>query len=160
VLAALLSAEHDHALRALELERQLDKNPRKDVACWKDFLPNYGVFLSSAFTPVTDPAHPDFAPTSPELVRAMIADYAARYIQLDDRDAWFDQLRAVARDHGFAPTTGDYKRNPEAFTGSIAEASNVIRMALTGQRRSPDLFLVCAVIGESEVRKRLAAVSG
>ena len=160
VLARLLLTEHDHALRALVLERKFDKNPRKDVACWKDFLPNYGVFLPSAFTPVTDAAHPDFAPTSPQLVRAMIADYAARYVQLDDRDAWFDQLRAVANDHGFAPTTGDYKRNPEAFTGSIAEASNVIRVALTGQRRSPDLFLVCAVIGEAEVRQRLASVLG
>lgn len=159
-LAALLATEHDNALRALVLEQQIDKNPRKDVANWQDFLPNYRVFLPSAYTPVTDVAHPDFAPTPVEVVRAVIADYSARYTQIDDRDAWFDQLRAVAKDHGFAPTTGDYKRNPEAFTGSIAEASNVIRIALTGQRRSADLFLVCQVIGADEVQKRLRAALG
>ncbi len=157
-LAAILAGEGGHVLKAFELERSLDKNPRKDVAAWRDFLPNYSVFLPSVFEGVSDPAHPDFAPTAPDLVRAVIGDYLGRYQQVDDRDAWFDTLRAVAKDHGFAPTTGDYKRNPEAFVGSIAEASNVIRVGLAGARRSPDLFLICQAIGEAEVRKRLSAL--
>jgi glutamyl-tRNA synthetase len=156
--AALLEREEAQLLKAFELERQIDKNPRKDVAAWRDVLPNYRVFLPSAFAGVSDPAHPDFEPTSPDLVRAVTADYLARYNHGDDRDTWFDGLRAIARDHGFATTTGDYKRNPEAFVGPIAEASNIIRVGLTGARRSPDLYLVSQVIGEEEARRRLGAL--
>ena len=159
-LAAILTREGDQLRHAFELEAQIDKNPRKDLAAWRDVLPNYGVFLPSIYLPVTDLAHEDFAPTSPDVVRAMLTDYLARYVHGGERDAWFDGLRGVAQDHGFAPTTGDYKRNPDGFTGSIAEASNVVRIALAGARRSADLFLICQVIGEDEVRKRIGALLG
>lgn len=158
--AALLDKEEAQLLRAFALERQIDKNPRKDVAAWRDVLPNYRVFLPSAFTGVTDPAHEDFAPTKPELVRAFIADYLARYDHSQDRDTWFEGLRTLAQEHGYAPTTGEYKRNPEAFVGPIAEASNIIRVGLAGARRSPDLYLISQVIGEEEARKRLGALLG
>jgi glutamyl-tRNA synthetase len=83
-----------------------------------------------------------------------------RYDHAADRDTWFETLRAIASDHGFAPTTGEYKRNPEQFVGPISEASGIIRVALTGSRHSPDLFLVCQVIGEAEMRIRLGNVLG
>jgi len=118
------------------------------------------VLLPSAFSGIADPAHDDFAPTKPELARAFIADYLARYDHGQDRDTWFEGLRTLAQEHGFAPTTGEYKRNPESFVGPIAEASNIIRIGLTGARRSPDLYLVSQVIGEDEARKRLGALLG
>lgn len=158
--AAMLEREEAQLLKAFELEQRIDKNPRKDVAMWRDVLPNYRVFLPSAFTGVSDLAHPDFEPTKPDVIRAVVTDYLARYNHADDRDTWFDGLCSVARDHGFATSTGDYKRNPEAFTGSIAEASNIIRVGLAGARRSPDLYLICQTIGEAEVRKRLSALLG
>ena len=101
-----------------------------------------------------------FAPTVPEVVRALLADYLDTYDHAADRDAWFAGVRAAAGRHGFAQTTGDYKRNPEAFTGSIGEASNVLRIALTGARQSPDLYVVCQAIGEDAVRARIAALLG
>lgn len=159
-LSALLAVEHDVALRAFELERAHDRNPRKDVAQWSDYLPNYRIFFSTIYETVTDPAHERFAPIAAEVVRALLTDYLSAYDHSATRDIWFEGVRSAAARHGFAATTGEYKRNPEAFTGSIGDASNVLRIALTGARQSPDLYVVCQAIGEDEVRRRIEALLG
>ena len=158
-LAALLETEGERLLRAFELERAIDRNPRKDVAKWSDVLAQYAVFLPSRFMPTTDPAHAEFRVGNPDLVRAVIADYAEGYDHAEDRDAWFERVRELAVRHGFAAKMGDYKRDPDAYAGSIADASNIIRIAMTGQARSPDLYLISQVVGEDEVRRRLAPLA-
>lgn len=155
--AAALAADPDALLRAFELERELEANPRKDVAKWSDVLPSYRAMLPGGVAPVTDAGDEAFAPTAAEVVRAVLADFADGYRHLDDRTEWFAQVRAVAARHGFAATAGEYKRAPDAFVGPISEASNIIRVALTGARRSPDLFMIARLIGEAEVLARLRA---
>jgi len=72
---------------------------------------------------------------------------------------WFEQIRTLAGSLGFALRQKDYKKNPDAYPGSIAHVSQVIRVLLTGSRRSPDLGEVCAAIGEPEVLRRALALS-
>ena len=76
-----------------------------------------------------------------------------------NKEAWFEQIRSLASDHGFAPTAGQYKKNPENFAGSISHVSNAIRIALTGLTQSPELFLVAQNIGEAEVLRRIRALT-
>ncbi len=157
-LTAILDVEHARALAAFELERMHDRNPRKDLAQWSDYLAAYRVFLPAAFSGVDSLADERFDPTPPDLVRALLEDYLGVYDHAEDRDAWFERVRALAARHGFAPTTGEWKRTPDAFVGPIAQASNVLRVALTAARQSPDLYVVCQAIGEGEVRGRIGAL--
>jgi len=53
----------------------------------------------------------------------------------------------------------EYKKDPSAYVGSIREASQVIRVLLTGSRRSPGLHAVAAALGEDEVRRRIGNLS-
>jgi glutamyl-tRNA synthetase len=48
--------------------------------------------------------------------------------------------------------------NPDGYPGSIREASQVIRVLLTGSTRSPALHLVAATLGEDEVRRRVGSI--
>ena len=57
---------------------------------------------------------------------------------------WFDQIRRLAAELGFAPNQKVYKQDPHRYKGSIREASQVIRVLLTGTPRSPDLAQVAA----------------
>lgn len=159
-LAALLWSEGDFLARAFQYEREFSDNPRKDVANWQDVLTYYSAFLPSQVTPVDDPGREEFAPTKPEVVRSVVRDFLSSYVQTDDKDAWFEQLRRAAKANGFALAGGEYKKNPEAFTGPMGEAANVIRVALTGRRNSPDLFVICRTVGEAEVRRRLEPLAG
>jgi glutamyl-tRNA synthetase len=51
-----------------------------------------------------------------------------------------------------------YKQDPAAYPGSIREASQIIRVLLTGTPRSPDLAAVAAALGADEVLRRVRAV--
>ncbi len=72
---------------------------------------------------------------------------------------WFDQVRELAARLGFAPSQKEYKKNPDAYPGSIAEASAVIRVLITGTRRSPDLAQIAAALGPDEVLRRVRALA-
>jgi glutamyl-tRNA synthetase len=158
-LVPILEAERPLALRALAIERENTDNPRKDLRKWADFRAVYGYFFPELFAMVTDPADPRFGGLDPDLVRA-VADAFARSYQPPAGDAaeWFGQIRQLAADLGFAPNQKAYKQNPEAYPGSIREASQIIRIMLTGTPRSPDLPLVAAALGTDEVLRRVRAL--
>ncbi|HWG03111.1 MAG TPA: glutamate--tRNA ligase family protein [Trebonia sp.] len=162
-LAKTLSAERPLALRALSIERgEGVANPRKDLRKWADFRPVYGYFFPEIFVPVTDPSDERFGGLSPDLVRALAAGFADGYQppSASPEAAWFDQIRALAAALGFAPNQKTYKKDPDAYSGSIADASAVIRVLITGTRRSPDLAAICAALGADEVVTRARAVLG
>jgi glutamyl-tRNA synthetase len=157
-LAAVLESEPDLALRALAIEREGVANPRKDVRKWADFRPVYGYFFSGLFRPVTDPADPRFGSLDPDLVGAVAAAIADRY--RPDGDDWFDQIRRAAVSLGFAPSRKVYRQDPASYPGSIVEASQVVRVLLTGTRDSPGLAPVAIALGPDEVLRRIYALGG
>lgn len=158
-LVKVLETSRDLALRALAVEREGVDNPRKDLRKWSDFRPAYGFFFPSLFPLVSDPADDRFGGLPPELVRAMLTDFASVYAWTDDSQAWFEQIRALASRHGFAPNPKEFKKNPDTYPGSIREAAQAIRVSLTGSTRSPDLWAVTAALGDEEVKRRLQAIS-
>ncbi len=157
-LAAVLAAHRELALRALAIEREGVPNPRKDLRKWADFLAVYGYFFPELFEPVTDPADPRLGGLDPALVRAVARQFADGYQPLPDPAEWFGQVRRLAADLGFAPSQKAYKQDPAAYHGSIREASQVIRVLLTGTTRSPELAEVTAALGIDEVLRRVRAV--
>jgi len=156
-LVPVLDANRDLALRALAVERDGVENPRKDLRKWSDFRPAYGFFFAELFTPVTDAADERLGGLDPRLVQAFLADFADGYQPLEDGREWFDQIRQLAAKHGFAPNPKEFKKNPDAYPGSIREASQLVRVTLTGSTRSPDLHAVATTLGPAEVRRRLSA---
>jgi glutamyl-tRNA synthetase len=157
-LAAVLETEPERALRALSIERDGVANPRKDLRKWADFRAVYGYFFPQLFDLVTDPADERFGGLDPDLVRAVARTFADGY-QPPTADAdWFDQIRQLAADLGFAPSQKVYKQDPATYRGSIREASQVIRVLLTGTPRSPDLAAVAGALGPDEVLRRVRAL--
>ena len=159
-LAAVLAAEQALALRALAIEREGAANLRKDLRKWADFPDVYGYFFPEVFMLVTDPADARFGGLDPDLVRAVAQAFADNYQPPVPETVWFDQIRRLAADLGFAPSQKVYKQDPGAYRGSISEASQVIRVLLTGTQRSPDLAEVAAALGTEEVLRRVRAVLG
>jgi glutamyl-tRNA synthetase len=158
-LASVVMAELDLALRALFVERVDTDKPRKDLHKWADFRRVYGFFFPEVFELVTDPLDERFGGLAPDMVRAIASGFAAGYVDPEPDVPWFDQIRTLAGELGFALRQKDYKKNPDAYPGSIADAAGVIRVLVTGSRQSPDLEQTCAALGRAEVLRRVTALS-
>ena len=159
-LADILAAEPDLALRALAIEREGTGNLRKDLRKWAEFRGVYGYFFSQLFELVTNPADARFGGVATDVVRAVADAFAVGYEPPGpDITNWFDQVRRLAAGLGFAPSQKVYKQDPAAYRGSITDASQVIRVLLTGTRRSPEMAEVARALGTEEVLRRVRAVS-
>jgi glutamyl-tRNA synthetase len=157
-LAEVLGTERELALRALAIDREGVANPRKDLRKWVDFRGVYGYFFPQFFELVTDPADARFGGLDPDLVRAVARAFAGAYQPPAPETDWFGQIRGLAADLGFAPSQKAYQQDPARYHGSIREASQVIRVLLTGTPRSPDLAAVAAALGTDEVLRRVRAL--
>jgi glutamyl-tRNA synthetase len=93
------------------------------------------------------------------VVAAYIGDLVDSYQHLDDPKEWFDQIRAASTRNGFAASPKEYKADPDAYHGSIREASQLVRVALTGSTRSPDMHAIAKALGPDEVLARLRVLA-
>ena len=161
-LAEVLAAEPALARRAIAVERDGVPNPRKDLRKWSDFRTAYGFFFPALFERLPGPDDARVTAASAVetgAVTAFVGDLVGSYEHLDDAGAWFDQIRGASTRNGFAANPKAYKADPDAYHGSIREAAQLVRLALTGSTRSPDLHAVARALGPDEVLGRLAVLA-
>jgi glutamyl-tRNA synthetase len=149
--AALLSRDRAYAESIFAIGRG-GKKPRKDLTVWRD-VPAYAGFFYDELFKIEDEYPDDFEKTD---IADVLADYLAAYDHSADRDAWFDGVKACASRCGFCPDMKEYKQNPDAFKGSVADVSMFIRVAVTGKMNSPDLYDVMHILGEERSRARIS----
>ena len=149
--ANILSADKEKALRIFSIGRG-GKKPRKDIAKWSEVKRFISFFYPALF--VREDAIPaQFADAD---VKAVLSAFAAGYDPADAQDVWFGKIKQIAADNGFCPDMKQYKADPEAFKGSVADVSMFIRVAVTGRVNSPDLYEVMNVLGGEEVLRRVS----
>ena len=52
----------------------------------------------------------------------------------------------------------EYKANPDAYKGSIADVTGIIRVAITNRQNTPDIFVIMDVLGAKKAQARLEKV--
>lgn len=148
-----LSGDRDYALKIFSIGRG-GKKPRKDIAVWSDVRGYAGFFYDKLFR-IEDRYPDNFAK---EDIAAVLDGYLKIYDPSADRDTWFAGVKECARLCGFAPETKEYKQNPDAYKGSVADVSMFLRVAVTGKLNSPDMYDVMQILGENRVRARISSM--
>ena len=124
------------------------KKPRKDLATWQDVKPYMGFFYDEYF--VSEGFGDKYEPA---VIKAALEAFLEGYDPADDANVWFDKVKAVTAKIGFAADMKEYKANPDAFPGSVADVSTFIRVAVTGKTNSPDLYTVMQILGSKAVER-------
>ncbi|MDI9540071.1 MAG: glutamate--tRNA ligase [Bacillota bacterium] len=91
-----------------------------------------------------------------ETARTLLTQFVETYDYNDDNSAWFDKVKTVSANNGYAAEMKDYKTNPEKYKGSVADVSEVIRIAVTGRKNTPDLWTIMQILGKEEVLNRIS----
>ncbi|MBO4725227.1 MAG: glutamate--tRNA ligase, partial [Firmicutes bacterium] len=94
---------------------------------------------------------------SAEDAKAVLTKYLEGYDHSDDQSVWFDKIRTIATDLGYAAKPKDYKKNPEMYKGHVGDVSTVIRLAVVGRAQSPDIWEIQQILGEERTRARVKA---
>ncbi|MGM9681759.1 MAG: glutamate--tRNA ligase [Eubacteriales bacterium] len=146
----VLTADPAYAKRILSIGRG-GKKPRKDLCTWSDAKPYMSLFYDRYFENVDSyPENFDKAD-----IRKALEAFRNRYDPSVDNNAWFDGLKKIAEELGFAPEVKQYKQNPDAYKGHVGDISTFIRIALTGKTNSPDLYEIMQIIGYDRSVARL-----
>lgn len=151
-LNAVLTSDPDYAKAILAIGRG-GKKPRKDFTVWTDVKPYLDFFYDDLFTVK------DSLPEGTDMtdVKATVAAFKETYDPADEMTVWFDKVKAIASDLGYAADMKAYKADPAAFKGSVADVSGFLRLAVTGKLNAPDLYTVMQLLGKDRVFARLDA---
>lgn len=147
--AAVLKARPDFAKSILAIGRG-GKKPRKDLATWKDVKPYMGFFYDEFFEFEGFPTQFDSA-----IIRTVLEKFLDRYDPADDATVWFNKVKEITAEIGFAADMKEYKAEPERFGGSVADVSTFLRVAVTGKTNSPDLYTVMQLLGAEKSVERI-----
>lgn len=150
--AQLFTADRAFSEKIIDAGRNGNR-PRKDLTNWKQARQFLSFYFDGTF--VREDSFPENV--SPEDRREILARYLGTYDHSDDNAAWFQKVRDIAGALNYAVKPKDYKKNPDQYKGSITDVSNVIRVAVVGRTNSPDLWEICHILGEENMRKRIQA---
>ena len=92
-------------------------------------------------------------------LKLVLNEYVNVYKAYEDKQIWFDEIKLMAGNLGFAVDNKLYKQNPDNFKGNVADVCSYIRLAITGRKNSPDLYEICKILGVDEVKNRLKSLS-
>jgi glutamyl-tRNA synthetase len=146
-----LTADPGRSKAILNIDRENPK-PRKDIAKWSEVKDYISYFFNEYYE--RDYTLPENI--SADDAKAIIAKYAETFSLADDKDTWFAKIKDMCEPLGFTPNVKEYKNNPDLYKGHVGDVSTVIRIALTSRRNTPDLYSIMNLLGEEEIKARLA----
>lgn len=148
----LFEGHEEYIEKIFDLGRDGAK-PRKDLIYAKQMFEFIRYFFDDYFE--IEDENPENV--SPEDAKAILESYLATYDHGDDQSAWFDKIRQIATEQGYAAKPKDYKKNPESYKGHVGDVSTVIRIAVMGRSQSPDVWEIQQILGEERTVARIKA---
>ena len=151
-LAEMLK-DKDYALKVLGIERGNAK-PRKDIAKWSDVKNIIYYMYDEKFDKNGEFEYQKI--TDKDEIEKIVKTYFEKYYdENDDKQTWFNKMKDLSEEMGYAREVKEYKANPEAYKGHVGDISTVIRVKLTGRCNTPDLYEIMQVIGKERLLKRI-----
>ena len=144
-------ADRAYLEKILDIGREGAK-PRKDHIYAQQMVENISYFFDDMFK-VEDgfPAEVEEAGDT----AAILTKYLETYDHSDDQETWFNKIRTITEELGYAVKPKDFKKNPDQYKGHVGHVSTVIRVALMGRQQSPDVWEIQQILGEERTRERL-----
>ena len=152
-LADLLK-DKEYALKVFGIERG-NKKPRKDIAKWSDVKENISYMYDSEFYNNTQEYPYQPAISDKEDISKILDLYIEKYYdENDDKQTWFNKIKDVAGEMGYAKEVKEFKANPEMYKAHVGDVSTVLRVALTSRTNTPDMYEIMQVLGKDRITKR------
>mgnify|MGYP000877548456 FL=1 len=142
--------DKEYLEKIIDLGRN-DKKPRKDLIYAEQIVDFISYFFDDMFVREDDIPKE----VSDDDAKEILKKYMESYNHSDDQSQWFDKIRNIAVELGYAAKPKEYKKNPDEYKGHVGHVSTVIRIALMGRAQSPDVWCIQQIMGEEMTRRRI-----
>lgn len=150
-LASLIENNPDYYKSVLNIEREQLK-PRKDIAKYSDIFDLIWYMYDDLFKDVT---YEWMKINSLDDINNILNIYMKKYYSDNDsKDEWFDKIKSLATELGYAANMKEYKKNPDNYKGNVADIATVLRVALTSKKNTPDLYEIMQLFGRDRIMAR------
>ena len=145
--------DKEYALKVFGIERG-NKKPRKDISKWAEVKENIEYMYDDKFLP-KEQEYPYQVINEKEDIDKILTLYLEKYYdENDDKQTWFDKIKELAGEMGYAKEVKEFKANPEMYKAHVGDVSTVLRVALTGRTNTPDMYEIMQVLGKDSIEKR------
>lgn len=147
----LFEGQEEYIEKILDLGRD-GKKPRKDLVYGKQIFQFINYFFDDYFK--IEDAYPENAAADAKII---LEKYLETYDHSDDQSQWFDKIRTITEELGYAVRPKDFKKNPDQYKGHVGDVSTVVRIAVMGRSQSPDVWEIQQILGEERTKSRILA---
>jgi len=151
-LKELIEKDVEYYKNILNIEREQEK-PRKDIAKYSD-IENLIWYMYDDIYNEKENEYEWKNITDKEEIKNILDTYLNKYINLDNKETWFNNIKLMCDELGYASNMKEYKKNPENYKGNVADVSTVLRVALTSKSMTPDLFEIMTLFGLERIKER------
>ncbi len=147
--------DKEYSLKVLGIERNNSNKPRKDLAKWEDVKENIIYMYDNKF--FEEKIEYEWQKVNNlSQIKDILNVYLGKYYDENaDKEKWFNDIKDLAEEFGFAREVKEYKKEPDKWKGHVGDISTIIRVALTGRHNTPDLYEIMRVLGSQSIEKRI-----
>jgi glutamyl-tRNA synthetase len=145
--------DKEYALKVFGIERG-NKKPRKDISKWSEVKENIVYMYDDKFLEVSQ-EYPYQVVNEKQEIEKILKLYLEKYYDpSDDKQTWFDKIKELAGEMGYAKEVKEFKANPDQYKAHVGDVSTVLRVALTGRTNTPDMYEIMQIMGKDSMTKR------
>ena len=148
----IISENEEYTKNILNIERE-QKKPRKDYDSYSSIKPQIWYMYDELF----DKSNKEYEYqniTKKEEIKKILSLYMEKYFDITDKEVWFNKIKDMCDELGYASNMKEYKEHPDKYKGNVADVSTVLRVALTTKSMTPDLYDIMTLLGEKRISKR------
>ncbi len=153
-LAEIINKDIDYFKSIINIERDQEK-PRKDYEKYSDIL---GIvdFMYDEYYQTLFNSGLEFNERYDKMFLVDILEEYKNNAGLDlDQEGWFANMKQLAENRRFATRGKDFKKNPEAYVGTISDYAEILRVGICAKKNTPNFYEILKILGKERIEQRI-----
>lgn len=155
-LYVLMANNPQLTYNALNIERFSEKDPKRFTKL-SDVKSQLLYFYDESYHQLLLQKPQLSASINRQIFEGFVSHYAEHYDPSLDKEAWFNQLKDIAKSFWFASNNQEFKE--WNYIGKVGEIAMLLRVCLCGSAVTPDLYETMQVLWHEKVLERLNGVA-
>ena len=156
-LKEMIDYDKEYFTKIVNIEREQEK-PRKDIVYYS-MIEDLIWYMYDYKFDSKDREYEWKNITDIKEIKNILKVYMDKYFdENDDKETWFNKVKDMCDELGYASNIKDYKKEPEKYKGNVADISTVIRVAVTTKSNTPDLYEILKLLGKERIVKRIEMI--